>query len=236
MSQTDRLRDGELRSRQHQNKGSTMHKLLISGSIALLFLVTGCSTPSDEATPDSASTNVSTAPGAASSASVALSAPPTSQVDGTSDTEQQTIPSTATLAPSETPTTAAADLDPEPSVTDATIVRFSSGDAEVDVTITADNPTKLDFLSMLPLTLSLEEFNGREKISYLPKELDTAGSPGSDPEDGDLIYFAPWGNLGFYYNTDGIGYSDQVIHLGTYSASTEQLTLLEGDVTVEIVE
>jgi len=55
---------------------------------------------------------------------------------------------------------------------------------------------------MLPLTLALEEFNGREKISYLPRRLDTAGSGGSDPKDGDLIYFVPWGNLGFYYNAE----------------------------------
>ncbi len=26
-----------------------------------------------------------------------------------------------------------------------------------------------------------------------------------DPENGDLIYFASWGNLGFYYNAEGIG-------------------------------
>ena len=56
------------------------------------------------------------------------------------------------------------------------------------------------------------------------------------PEDGDLIYYIPWGNLGFYYNTAGIGYSDQTIHLGTYDASLEQLAQLEGqNVTVEVV-
>jgi hypothetical protein len=215
-----------------------MHKLLIAGSAAFLFLATSCSTTATEGTPDSAAPTVSsTSPDAASSNSVALSAPPASQHDATSDTDQQTIASTATAAPPETPSTPPADPDPGTNVSDATIVRFTSGDTEVDVTITADNPTARDFLAMLPLTLSLEEFNGREKITYLPRELDTDGSPGSDPEDGDLIYFVPWGNLGFYYNTDGIGYSDQVIHLGTYSASIEELTLLEGDgVTVEIVE
>jgi hypothetical protein len=89
---------------------------------------------------------------------------------------------------------------------------------------------------MLPLVLSFEEFNGREKISYLPRELDTDGSPGHDPDDGDLIYYAPWGNIGFYYNTAGIGFSDQVIHIGTYSASLDQLTQLEdSDITVAIV-
>jgi len=106
----------------------------------------------------------------------------------------------------------------------------------VEVTIGEDNPAVRDLLSMLPLTLTLEEFAGREKIAYLPRELAHGGSPGSDPEDGDLIYYVLWGNIGFYYNTAGIGYSDQTIHLGTYDASLNQLEQLEGrDVIVEIV-
>jgi len=116
-----------------------------------------------------------------------------------------------------------------------TVLRFSAGSTSVEVTINEDNPAVRDFLSMLPLTLTLEEFAGREKIAYLPRELAHAGSPGSDPEDGDLIYYVPWGNLGFYYNTAGIGYSDQTIHLGTYNASLDQLEQLEGqDVIVEV--
>ena len=89
---------------------------------------------------------------------------------------------------------------------------------------------------MLPLTITLEEFAGREKISYLPRDLEHRGSPGSDPEDGDLIYFVPWGNLGFYYNAEGIGYSDDTIHLGTYDATLDELERLEGEVTVEIID
>lgn len=117
-----------------------------------------------------------------------------------------------------------------------TVVRFTAGSTSVEVTIDQDNPAVRDFLSMLPLTLTLEEFAGREKIAYLPRELAHAGSPGSDPEDGDLIYYVPWGNIGFYYNTAGIGYSDQTIHLGTYDASLDQLEQLEGqDVIIEVV-
>jgi hypothetical protein len=116
------------------------------------------------------------------------------------------------------------------------VVRFSAGSTSVEVTIDQDNPAVRDFLSMLPLTLKLEEFAGREKIGYLPRKLAYSGSPGSDPEDGDLIYYVPWGNIGFYYNTTGIGYSDQTIHLGTYKASLGQLEQLEGHaVTVEVV-
>lgn len=117
-----------------------------------------------------------------------------------------------------------------------TVVRFTSGSTAVDVTIDEDGLVARDFLSMLPLTLTFEEFNGREKIAYLPRELIHDESPGSDPEDGDLIYYVPWGNLGFYYDTSGIGYSDDTIHLGTYEASLDQLKQLEGDgVTVDIV-
>ena len=117
-----------------------------------------------------------------------------------------------------------------------TIVRFSSSTASVDVTIGEDNPAVRDFLSMLPLTITLEEFAGREKIGYPPRELRHRGSPGSDPENGDLIYFVPWGNLGFYYNAEGIGYSDDTINLGTYDATLDELTQLEGEVTVRRVE
>ena len=117
-----------------------------------------------------------------------------------------------------------------------TVVRFTAGPTSVDVTINKDNPAVRDFLSMLPLSLTLKEFNGREKIGYLPRKLDYSGSPGSDPADGDLIYFVPWGNIGFYYNAAGIGYSSQTIHLGTHKASSEQLEELEGrPVTVEVV-
>ena len=95
-----------------------------------------------------------------------------------------------------------------------TVVRFTSEQTTVDVTIGEDNPTVRDFLSLLPVEVALEEFNGREKIGYFSRELTTEGSPGSDPEDGDLIYYSPWGNIGFYYNADGIDYSDATVLIG----------------------
>lgn len=107
----------------------------------------------------------------------------------------------------------------------------------VDVTIAPDYPTGRDFLSLLSLTLAVEDFAGLEKISYLPRSLDTAGSPGSRPVAGDLSYYVPRGNLVFYYDTEGIGYSEQTIRLGSYSATAEQLARLEGSaVTVEVVD
>ena len=145
-------------------------------------------------------------------------------------------PASPTIAPSAPPAASSETPDGDVEQVVGTVVRFSAGSTSVEVAIGEDNPAVRDFLSMLPLTLTLEEFNGREKIAYLPRKLAHAGSPGSDPENGDLIYYVPWGNLGFYYNTAGINYSDQTIHLGTYDASLDQLGQLEGqDVIVEVV-
>ena len=117
-----------------------------------------------------------------------------------------------------------------------TVVQFSNAAVSVELTIGEDNPTVRDFLSLLPATMTLEEFAGREKIGYFARKLTVVGSPGSDPADGDLIYFAPWGNLGFYYNTSGIGYSGQTIHIGRYDATLEQLEALSSEpVTIRAI-
>ena len=190
-----------------------------------------------------ASTPTSTSPSAALpptptvTVTVPTSPPPTVAPPVAPPTEPASTdtPAPPTIAPS-TPPASSGTPDGGVSQVVGTVVRFSAGSTSVEVTIDEDNPAVRDFLSMLPLTLTLEEFAGREKIAYLPRELAHAGSPGFDPEAGDLIYYVPWGNLGFYYNTAGIGYSDQTIHLGTYDASRDQLEQLQGpDVIVEVV-
>ncbi len=118
-----------------------------------------------------------------------------------------------------------------------TRVRFTAGETEIIVRI-ADNPTSRNFVSMLPLTLEFEDFNSTEKISYLPRELTTEGSTGGPPANGDLIYFVPWGNLGFFYNAErrDASYDDQVIPIGTVETGYERLIDLEtGPVRVELI-
>src|SRR5258705_8609485 len=63
-----------------------------------------------------------------------------------------------------------------------------------------DNPTSRDFVSLLPLTLTLRDYASTEKISDLPRKLSAQDAPpGSDPSIGDLSYCAPWGNLALFY-------------------------------------
>lgn len=85
-----------------------------------------------------------------------------------------------------------------------------------------DNATSRDFLSLLPMTVTLEDYSATEKITYLPRKLSTAGAPaGSDPSVGDIAYYAPWGNLAIFYKD--FGYSRGLIQLGRIDSGVEAL-------------
>ena len=86
-------------------------------------------------------------------------------------------------------------------------------DGQVIAATLADNPTTRDFISRLPLTLTLGDYAGTEKIVYLDRKLSTAGAPaGATPTVGTIAYYAPWGNLAFYYKD--FAYSPGLIPLG----------------------
>ena len=52
-----------------------------------------------------------------------------------------------------------------------------------------DNPAADALYETLPLELTFEDFNGTEKIAYLPDELPADGAPGScDPDEPVLLY------------------------------------------------
>lgn len=76
-----------------------------------------------------------------------------------------------------------------------------------------DSATAKDFVSMLPLTLTLEDYNKTEKIAGLPKGLSTSGAPdGYTPHKGDIAFYAPWGNLCIFYRD--FRYSPGLVQLG----------------------
>jgi len=96
-----------------------------------------------------------------------------------------------------------------------------------------DSKAASDFVSLLPMTLTLEDYAGTEKISYLPKKLSTTGSPeGTEPSIGDITYYAPWGNLAIFYR--GFSYAKGLIKLGSIDSGTEKLASNQGKFTVKI--
>mgnify|MGYP000803812469 CR=1 FL=1 len=70
------------------------------------------------------------------------------------------------------------------------------------------------FLGYQPkLELTCKDFNNTEKVAYLPRRLDTQGAPaGFDPQTGSFAYYAPWGNLAFFYRD--YSYANSLIELG----------------------
>ncbi len=95
-----------------------------------------------------------------------------------------------------------------------------------------DTATAEDFASLLPLTLTLEDYAATEKIGYLPRRLSTEGAPpGSDPSIGDIAYYSPWGNLALFYKDSG--YAGGLVELGKLDSGVEALNRL-GPLTVTI--
>ena len=98
-----------------------------------------------------------------------------------------------------------------------------------------DNATSRDFLSMLPMTLTLNDYAGTEMISNLPRKLSTQGAPaGHDPAVGDITLYAPWGNLAIFYRD--FDYARGLIMLGRVDSGVDKLTQLSGEASFERVE
>ena len=72
-----------------------------------------------------------------------------------------------------------------------------------------------DLIQQLPLSLTLKDYAATEKIANLPQKLSTQGAAkGYAGQSGDLTYYAPWGNLAFFYQDSDVGYANGLIFLG----------------------
>lgn len=69
------------------------------------------------------------------------------------------------------------------------------------------NASVTDFVSLLPLTLTLADYNRQERSSRLPKRLLI-----NEPKDGvnilagDINYYTPFRNLNIYYQNSGLSF------------------------------
>lgn len=112
---------------------------------------------------------------------------------------------------------------PTPSIPTPMKIRILTGDTVVPVTL-EDNATARDFVSLLPLTLTLEDYAATEKVATLPRKLTTQGAPeGTAAEVGDVTYYAPWGNLAIFHKP--FRHSAGLIRLGRVDSGIEHLRL-----------
>jgi hypothetical protein len=104
-------------------------------------------------------------------------------------------------------------------VEEMTKIRITVEGTEITATLD-DNATSRGFISLLPMTLILEDYSETEKVGDLPKRLSTEGAPeGTDPSVGDITYYAPWGNLALFYRD--FGYARGLVHLGRVESGIE---------------
>ncbi|ASJ22573.1 cyclophilin-like fold protein [Brachyspira hampsonii] len=118
--------------------------------------------------------------------------------------------------------------------TQNTKVKLTFNNNEIYALITNSNAGN-DFLSLLPMNLKIEDFNGTEKISYLSKKLNTQNEPdGITPKAGDITYYAPWGNLAIFYKN--FRYSNNLIYLGRFEniSDISKLSNMKGDFEIRI--
>jgi len=118
------------------------------------------------------------------------------------------------LAPQHTPEQAA--LSNEASTVK---INIRAADRVIPATLN-DSKAAQEFASLLPLSLTLEDYASTEKISDLPRRLSTDGAPpGFDPSVGDIAYYAPWGNLAIYYRD--FEYSTGLVSLGALASGAD---------------
>jgi len=63
--------------------------------------------------------------------------------------------------------------------------------------------TAQDFVSLLPLTLTMNDLFGREKFAHLPRAISTEGKRSHTSEVGNIAYWSPGSDVAIFYRNDG---------------------------------
>ena len=66
-----------------------------------------------------------------------------------------------------------------------------------------DSETTRDFVSLLPLTLTMNDLFGREKFASLPRAISTEAKRTHTYEVGNVAYWSPGPDLAIFYRRDG---------------------------------
>ncbi|MEI4488891.1 cyclophilin-like fold protein [Frigidibacter sp. MR17.14] len=80
-------------------------------------------------------------------------------------------------------------------------IRVTFGTTVLHATLD-DTAAARDFATLLPLELQLSDYHGVEKVANLPRALALGDTPRRSPAmPGDIMHYAPWGNLAIFYGT-----------------------------------
>ncbi|WOP15093.1 cyclophilin-like fold protein [Ottowia sp. SB7-C50] len=79
----------------------------------------------------------------------------------------------------------------------------------------ADSPAARAFAAQLPLFLTLQDYEGTEKIAALADRLPAEPGAAHTARPGDITYYAPWGNLALFYG-NGPSAPSGLVYLGRF--------------------
>lgn len=111
-------------------------------------------------------------------------------------------------------------------------VKISVGDRIISATM-EDNAAGRDFLSRLPLEVTLNDFNNTtEKIFYPEPVLTLEGvTRGCAPVPGDITIYAPWGNVAIFCKN--WSHSNDLIKIGHIDGDGISALTVGGDIKVK---
>jgi len=101
-----------------------------------------------------------------------------------------------------------------------------------------DSPTARDFISLLPLTLTMNDLFKREKFGHLPRAISREGKHTHTYALGEIAYWSPGPDIAIFYRHDGERIPDPgVIVIGKIGSDVEALNVPGVvKVTMELVE
>jgi len=115
-------------------------------------------------------------------------------------------------------------------------IRLKIQDKVLTATL-VDSKTTRDFVSLLPLTLTMKDLFGREKFAHLPRAISEEGKRTHNYEIGQVAYWSPGPDVAVFYRNDGEKIPNPgIIIIGKIDSGVEALDLVGSiKVAVELV-
>ena len=115
-------------------------------------------------------------------------------------------------------------------------IKLTVGNHAITATL-VDSETARDFVSLLPLTLNMDDLFGREKFGRLPRAISDGGKRTRTYQVGDVVYWSPGPDVAIYYRHDGSSIpSPGIIVMAKIDSRVEALNVPgSANVTIELV-
>ena len=121
----------------------------------------------------------------------------------------------------------------KPDTPDETSLKVNITVGDRTITATMEDNAARDFLSRLPLEVTLSDYSNAEKIFYPSPALTTSKvARGCTPAPGDITIYVPWGNVAIFYKNGSR--SNDLIRIGRIDGNGIEALSIPGSLSVRI--